>query len=308
MVEKLNLIRIQCFLLFICISAFSFDFRSLVTKPQDQKNGLRIHTELQSALQSSLNLGLVVSKSEKDAILFSARQQYLKFTPATSVVSDLKEYQGGLTYLHLNPSGNLWSLGATFGSASDEPFKDSSVNTIGSTFSYLWPEENSNYWLFLVNYSNNRPLLNGIPLPGLVYGYQSSPQFRANFGVPFTTLNWEFVDRWTLNIFTLMPWVGKLQVGYRLFGPFQVYSALEFFQVTFLQFGRPNLKERIYFDERRLFLGVKGPISQSIFVELEGGYCLRRRIFSAESYSRDPSVFQDLGETGFARLSFSVSL
>ncbi|WP_413584165.1 hypothetical protein [Bdellovibrio sp. HCB274] len=261
---------------------------------------------------ASMNRGTVVAtvpvyKTDQESWAITTLGNWLDLYPdQTGIMPDLYQFDVGVTYSRMINEKKYWAMNANFGSASDKPFKDPSVNTIGANYFYVNPVDETATWIYLVNYSNNRPILNNIPIPGFAYMYTPSKTFRGIFGAPFAQIYWEFVDRWSLNFFTLIPWVIKTSVDYSIAGPMKVSLGLDFFQSTYYIFGRENRQERLFYDEKRLFLGFKSPLSKTFMVEAEAGYAFDRRYFSAENYEPNPRNAIGLGTSPYVKLNLTA--
>jgi hypothetical protein len=251
-------------------------------------------------------VNLPVYRGEENGFALTTKVAMLSLAPVQSSVSDLYDIQFGASYTHVTEDKKMWSVSASFGSASDKPFRDSSVNTINATALYTFSSSPQSSWVLLVNYSNNRPILNNIPMPGFAYSYVPSKTFRGTFGAPFAMIFWQFEDKWSLNLFTLIPWIAKAQVSYSIMGPMQVYTGVDFSQMTFLQYGRVNSSERLYFDEKRAFLGFRTPLSRNLLTDLETGYSFGRQFFSATNYTPSPDSPLNLGSSWYGRLTMTA--
>ncbi len=261
--------------------------------------------------KASLNRGTVIAnipvyKTEKESWSVSLLGHWLDLYPDQEAMPDLYQADVGVTYSRMVDEKAYWALNGSFGSASDKPFKDPSVDTIGGNFFYIDPVDATASWVYLVNYSNNRPILNGIPLPGFAYMYTPSKSFRGTYGVPFAMIYWEFVDKWSLNLFTLIPWVIKSSVDYSIAGPMKASLGLDFSQSTFYLYGRVNRKERLFYDEKRLYVGFKTPLSQQFIAEVEAGYSFDRRYFQDENYDISPKDAIHLGTSPYLKLQLTA--
>lgn len=261
--------------------------------------------------KASLNRGTVITsvpvyKSEKESYSVSMLGHWMDLYPDQTAMPDLYQFDVGLTYTRMVDEKAYWALNGNFGSASDKPFKDPSVDTIGGNFFYIDPVDEKGSWIYLVNYSNNRPILNEIPIPGFAYIYTPSKTFRGTFGAPFATIYWEFVDRWSLNFFTLIPWVVKTSVDYSIAGPMKASLGLDFSQSTYYLYGRVNRKERLFYDEKRVYVGFKTPLSQQFMTEMEAGYSFDRRYFQDENYDISPKNAIHLGTSPYLKLQLTA--
>jgi hypothetical protein len=265
-------------------------------------------TESQAeVIKQSLNLKIPVFRGEKNGLNFSSYYESLDLSPDLQQSSDYYNIKFGMSYNTMLENNETLTFGFNYGSASDKPFQDSTVNTIDATATYSFQAENENdRWFWLLNYSNNRSFLNNLPLPGFAYMYSPSKEFRAVFGIPFATFNWKFEDPWTWNFFVLATNQIKSTLSYSLGGPVQIFSGIDFSQQTFMQYGRTNQKERVYFAEKEIFLGFKSPLNDTFLMEIESGYSFDRTIFSAETYSLNPSNATSIGSSWYGKLGLTA--
>jgi len=247
-------------------------------------------------------------KSERDTFTFQSRANRLDVAPDQGEFEDLYDVQFALNYTRTFEDKKSLSFIPAFGSASNKPFKSFDVDTVSFTSTYSFPSSEASTWMFLLNYSNNRPFLNNIPLPGFAYTYAPHKGFRLTLGAPFASIFYQFDEHWSFLGFIIAPWVAKAQFGYTIVGPIQAFSGIDFSQKTFLQFDRANSKERIYYDEKKAFLGIRSPLSKVFFAELEGGLSIGRRFFFGESYTRSPPFAYEYGTSGYFKVSISATL
>lgn len=263
----------------------------LYTSLKPASNGGRVGLN-----QGALAGRLPILRGERDDVALTARYNKWDFRPDSAAPSDLYDIQAGVTFTRRFSGDRSFSLSSTFGSASDEPFRDRTVNTIGATLAYTRPLSAVSRWSWILSYSNNRSSLSGVPLPGFAYTYAPSREFMTVLGLPFAMVNWKFAEKWSLQFFTLLPWTTKLQVEYRLTPRSQLFTGADFSQATFLRHGRTDKRERIFFDEKKLFLGWK-----FFPVELEAGYAYGRRTFLGRSYRKRSSAPVNLGAAPYGK-------
>jgi len=192
----------------------------------------------------------------------------------------------GMLYSRIWDSESKSRAGATFsvGSAADKPFHSWNETNIGSTVFYNLPTSEFSSWFFGVNYFTNRPFLNSIPLPIVAYSYSPSKSFRGIFGIPIASINWNFTEKWSLSVFTIVPWSVKTEIAYTLFGISQAYSGFDFRQQVFSQANRQNETDRLFIDGKRFYLGLRSPVSRIVFFDLSLGYVIGRSVFEGQSY------------------------
>lgn len=257
-----------------------------------------------SVFQEALSLNWLAARPDPYTIFVNGKFGWLRPGPA----EDLYDVSVGLTAVRALSDERKLGANVSYGSASDKPFYDGSVNTLGATVFYHFSSSPESKWTSFVNYSNNRPILNNIPLPGLVYSYTPSKAFRLSAGFPFAGISWEFAERWIVSAFTVVPWMARSDLAYRVFGPAQVFCGFDFSQQAYFRYGRSNPSDRIFFDSKRISAGIRSPLSRELFVALESGYVIARRLFEAESYTAvTRSNELVLGDAWFARINVNVS-
>jgi hypothetical protein len=255
--------------------------------------------------QQNLGFSIPVYKEEKDLVTISGKVNWLDVYPDRASLSDLYDIQIGCGYTHSISDRQSWSVVTSFGSASDKPFVDSSVDTINATAFYSLPNGEFGAWLFLLNYSNNRTVLNNIPIPGVAYSYSPSKMLKAFIGIPFAMVYWQLDPKWAVSFSTVLL-MTKAQIAYTVFGPAQVYAGVDFTPLTFMQYARADQKERLYYDERKMILGVRSPISRVLMTELEFGYAFERKFFTATNYTSEARSRLDLESDWFGRIGITA--
>lgn len=255
-------------------------------------------------LSGSATAQALVFKGENDSIginaLFSAfHTDSNRVLPQNniSLPHDLKNISFGTSYSHNLEPGKYWGLTASYGSASDRPFSGSDVQVIHANIFYGFPSSEWSNWILLLNYSNNRAFLNNIPLPGFAYIYRPSPTFRGIFGIPFAMIDWKFSPGWSLAVQQFGISKSKAELAYAVFGPVQTFVSGEYDQQPYLRAGRSGSADRLTYDEKRLLLGIRSPLSALLLAEISGGHAFDRSFFEASRYSRrnDNRVRMDNG-------------
>jgi len=202
------------------------------------------------------------------------------------IPESFKDVELGLGFNRKLTDTKSWMISASVGSASDQPFADRKVTTVNVTGMYSFEDEPTSSWIWLFNYSNNRPFLNEIPLPGFAYTYRPSKQFIGVFGIPFVFTRWEFVDKWYLSFVLFGVSKVKLEIAHAFMGPFQAVVGSEFDQTTFKRKNRFKDEHLFFYAESKVYAGLKAPVSDKIFGELLAGYAFDRSFYEVESFEK----------------------
>lgn len=242
------------------------------------------------------------------ALTLTGLFRHMSFIPNDTGITDLFGSDIGITYSYEVSKNKQYFASLSYGSQSDQPYKNSEVNTLNATGIYSFSSNPKSRWTLLLNYSNNRPFLNNIPLPFFVYTYIGSKNFIGSFGAPFASIFWKFAPKWDLNLFILVPWILKAQVGYSVWGPLQTYFGIDFSQSSYFQYGRSNEKERLFYEESKVFFGVKSFLSRQAMLNLEFGHSFNRTFFFAEDYSPNPDNPVGLDSSLYGLVTLSVFL
>lgn len=294
--------------------AFAFDVGQLLAPPSMQKNILSLggvyyhNADVSEAVTTSqmgigeFQLQLPFLQQEDSTWTFSIGGKELKLEPNNSPYPDLYDIKAGLAYSKTLENGKQWTVHSSFGSASDKPFTSAKDNTLNITAIYTSPIDPVKKWLYFLNYSNNRSFLNNVPLPGIAWMYTPSREFALILGAPFLFLNWQFSEKMGLSTFTLLPYTFRGQIYYRMNPVSQVYFGLDASQMVHYLHDREKDKERLFYDERKIFIGAKSPLAKGLMAEAELGYAFDRKFFSAENYSWRPEDATNIGSAPFARL------
>ena len=293
-------------LLFASTSAFAFDFFPVFGPPGQEKSKIQAGYTFQSDQCSSLvSATTPLSQSMTEVFTVSALGQSIVLDQPLGLPSspggpeNLYNLQFGMTYAkhsaEKDERGKFWALNTTFGSASDKPFADSKNNTIAGTFFYGLPARGKGSWLFLLNYSNNRTILNNIPIPGFAYTYVPVPTARITFGLPFGLLWWKPSPKWTLTTFVLAPWFYQFGSEYQLNENLKAFSSFGVSQNPFLRDGRSNRRDQLTYVEKKVLVGLKIPFGNQFEVQLSGGYAFDRLWYEAKKYSDRTENLSSLG-------------
>ncbi|WP_291515375.1 hypothetical protein [Bdellovibrio sp. ArHS] len=312
-----NVFGLLFFLLFTS-QAYSQGMMEGLTPPSQQRTLLSytglffdkadFPQERASTSYQSMDFSTPVYRTEQQSISLNLSGSQYLVTPAQSEISGLYDIKFGLGYTRVIDEKRLWSVNVRYGSASDKPFESADVSTLGVTAFYSYPDDESSRWLLLVDYSNNRPILNNLPLPGFAYFYNRSKEFRSVIGIPFASFNWQFADMWGWDFFTLVPWVVKTSVYYKVTDFAKLYTGVDFSQITYYLYGRQNKEDRLFYDDKKVFIGLKSPISKQILADLEAGHSFDRRFFVDENYVISPDNAISIGNSYYLKLSLKFIL
>lgn len=180
--------------------------------------------------------------------------------PQTGVVVPEKLWsaQGGLGYRRDIGERRRWGANAAFGSASDRLFLAWREDQLSASAYYQVPGHGRNSWLFLLNYSNNRPFANNVPLPGVAYMIDDpAHRLEALIGFPFLHVRWRPDDDWTLSAGLFGPASYSLEAARKLCERVSAYARFEKTPLQWLRAARVESTDRLVFDSKQAVAGIR---------------------------------------------------
>lgn len=167
----------------------------------------------------------------------------------------------GLSWLHrANEGEEKYGGSFSLGSAGPRPLADTTKPILNASVNYERPLPDGNAWVFFVAYSNNRSVLNNVPLPGVAYVINGKDS-KAVLGLPFVFLIYR-PDPWLL-LTTVTPFFANAEAGYRFWGPLQAYA-----NTAWTPKAYQNLLEddgdHLIFEKKELGLGLRLFLSRQI--------------------------------------------
>lgn len=189
----------------------------------------------------------------------------------------------GMTYRHSESESEFWGFSASAGSAGDETFNSKVKTVVNANFFYSSSQDPTSRWLWLVNYSNNRSFLNEIPILGVAYIYRPSADFMGLFGFPFVFIRMKLDEDWSTSLF-LGPFVYKAEFNRTIAGPIKFFVSGEQTLQSYYRANRSTDDHRIFYSEARALTGLRGPLSQLLFLEAYTGFTYNRSALEEKSY------------------------
>ena len=245
----------------------------------------------------------IVSKSETDTWSVNERLGLFHVSPlgpipgtTDTMPENLWSVNAGGAYAHRLEGGKSWGLNFGIGSDSDNLFNSIHETTFRAGANYRLPSGAHNAWLFSLNYSNNRHFFNGIPLPGVGYYFEAlDRKLQGLVGFPFLALRYRPTEDWTGRIALFGPRNFNAEVSRRLIGRIHAYTAFLWGSQEWELANRQDTSNRLFFDRKRIALGVRSPLPYGLALDVSGGREFDRRFFE-----NDSSSYKDVPTIGLA--------
>jgi hypothetical protein len=219
---------------------------------------------------------------------------------------DLWKIEFGGSYARRLEDDRLIGGRLSLGSASDHPFANFDVTTVGASAFYSWATSERSRWMVTVFFSHNTPIANYVPIPGFVYIYETET-FVGMFGLPFSSLVWRPEDKWTFTFSFFGPTVNS-EIAYGYPTGLQVFTGYSWTQQSYLRELRPDPKDRLYYEEMHVPLGVRFPLARGFRTELSLGYAFDRSTFEGLHFHSKENGSAPLGNSWFAAWNLRLEL
>jgi hypothetical protein len=216
---------------------------------------------------------------------------------------ELWDVRFGTTFRHLFDNGWIAGGGVSFGSASDRPFSNFNVLTLGANVFLRVPEGEHNAWLFTLSYSPTSEL--PFPIPGVAFVWQPSDCFRMNIGLPFQVW-YRPTDELTLELSYMLLRTVHARATYRFCPAVAVFGGYDWEDEGYFLADRPDTNDRFYYYDMRLSGGLQIFFGHGATLDFSGGYVFDRFYFEGRSFSNNGFNRVDVGNGPYANVRFAI--
>jgi hypothetical protein len=219
---------------------------------------------------------------------------------------DLWKAELGASYSHKIDDDRFSGARVSFGSASDHPFSNFDVTTIGVSAYYSWATSEETRWMLTLFFSNNNPIINYVPIPGVVYLYQTE-KFIGLFGFPLSSVVWMPAPGWMFTLSFFGPTINS-EIGFGNPRKTQFFLGYSWTQQSYLRENRPDPNDRMYYSEMHSPLGVRFLILDRLKTEFSTGYAFDRSVYEGVHLGSNENGTTSLGNSWFAAWNFRLEL
>lgn len=262
-------------------------------------NGMELETLVSGKIkQTALSASHLEQRADGSKIGIFARHYTLaneiKGTPHFTTASM------GLSYHHPLANSRSWGMTGSYGSASDRPFRNGRDGMIALNGIYRSSEK----WLWLANYSNNRPFMNHIPLPGFLFVKEHGREKNLMLGFPFIYILRPFASgQLSVRYLSILPYNHKLRFLYNSWTVMKPYLGLEQSIQAFFDSNRTTDQRRTFWQERKVTAGGEKSFGPFLKIDLQTGLAFDRQFFDARSYMRRQTAIRRIDDGAFVALN-----
>lgn len=238
------------------------------------QNGLHLSTPLHNGSKWNSSLSLAASRLD-----FGTRPRL----EGEKISSTWDRTDIGTTLTRKLGEGKSWGSRLSVGSASDDVFASKDEVTVNANAFYLKPGSGEDYWAYTLFISNNSPILNYIPIPGFIY-FHRNKTVTGMYGLPFLNVQWAPVDPWIFSVSIFLV-NGTLEAAYGQRNELQFFSGFSTQQHSYLRSNRDNNRDRMFYSEKKLYLGSRLPLFSQVMAEFQVGQSFDRQISEGKRFN-----------------------
>jgi len=262
--------------------------------------------ETPSFFDNNLNISFPIYKTESEtysATLVGGHfhlSEPILLDSGTNVPTDFYRTDIGLGYSRKLSAQKTLGVRGTMGYLGDRFTSKTQSYSISANYSFPGAKENSS-WVLMVMMSNNSPLGTFIPIPGFFYIYRTST-FTGLFGLPVASMQWTPVHPWSFSFSLFGPQI-KAETSYGAIDKIQVYTGFGWKQQKYLVSERQNEDDRLTVEEKTAEIGLRKPLFQGVFSEIQAGYSFDRSIYQGEGLFNRDDGYADLDSSWYLKWS-----
>jgi hypothetical protein len=210
----------------------------------------------------------------KAASTTTSFEEPIKISDTASVPKTLYKAETGFQYSQQLSGYRNVSLSSSIGYTGDQTMKNTTFSVMAN---YGYPTESGNFLIWSLFLSNNSPLGNYVPIPGIMYVYKTST-FTGLFGVPAISLQWTPAPEQAYS-FSFMGVSANAEAAFGNIRRFQTYLATNWTTQSYILQDRTEDKDRLSLEEKRAGMGVRTFAFGRAQLQLEGGYAFDRSAY-----------------------------
>jgi len=260
-----------------------------------------------------LNLSYPLAKTEKDSYTVGLNLSHLHLSESRNLSKSglatprsLQRHDLNLGYNRTMGPARSLGIRGTLGVASDKPFQDAQDTTFNLSTFYSYPGNNQGIWVLSAFISNNSPILNYVPIPGFFY-LKRTETLTYIVGIPLASVVWTPHEDLRVSASAFGPSL-NLEVSQGEQRPWPFFAGFSWTPQTFLRANREDREDRLFYDEKRLFLGFRRTVLGQLSTEFQIGQAYDRRMTEGERFSDFEGGLARFRSSPFAAWNLNLTL
>lgn len=229
----------------------------------------------------------------------------IKLDSGKELPAELYRYEIGFQYFQPLSDKRMLGVRASAGYSGDKPSSAGKDLSYSLNMFYGFPGEGNGYWMLMVFMANNSPLVNYLPIPGVVYLYRT-PTFTGMFGFPILSMQWTPAGAlsYSLSLFGLTL---QSEVAYGARDQYQIFTGYSFNRQSYILSDRIEEKDRLSIQDQKVALGFRFPIKKKAEIEFKAGRSFDRSIYIGNGFNDKSKGLTTVESDSFANLSLKFA-
>lgn len=221
-----------------------------------------------------------------------------------AVDDELHQFQMGFNYGQKLSEGRGWGVNTSLGYKGDRIGGSDANMSVMTNYSYP-SESGKGRWQYFLMFSNNGPLGNNIPIPGVMYFYKTK-NTNLLVGLPIVSFQYTPTDSlWSFSLSSFGPFY-KGEIFYGTVDSYQLFIYSQWNQDNYFLSNRLEEEDRLNIYEKVSGIGARTSLMKGTMgLELRLGYSSDRKLYSGDGIFNNDSGSVDLKDTTYLRFLLS---
>ncbi len=229
-----------------------------------------------------------------------------ELTTGLRLPDNLYEAKMSAGYEREMQSKKSWGFQGSIGSASDRAFAKMSNNEFSAIGYYQFSKTGKSHWTASLFVSNNSPLGDYIPIPGVSYFYKNET-FTGLFGLPLIMINWKPRPQVGLRLSAFGPTI-RSQASFGKERGLVGFARWNWLYHKYILNDRVEPRDRLTYQEKQWTVGAENTWMHFLTGSLEVGQSYDRLLYVGQGFSdRDGGRYKADGGW-FVQLNFKLAL
>lgn len=228
-----------------------FSIEQIWLKPAPGPDGKDIAVQ-----DGRLSVSLPLWKNDRFSTAFYANLHRLALTepvaiPVRSFVSPTEIGTLDTGFAFKDNQFQKGSLSVSLGTSSSGEFSSigSEHHAFGANVAYEVKVDDTDSWIYFLSYSQNRAILNGLPVPGLAYSFKRD-RLTGLLGLPFAFLLWRPNDSLFVTTF-LSPFAASAEIAHMTYVPLMTFAGVSWLPRSYQNVYTDGAKDDQFMYERK---------------------------------------------------------
>ena len=270
-----------------------FAFDQLQTDLEDQRLSISLPTHTHEASWSTATV-------RGQRLLFQNERQL----DGVLIPQEVGSADVGFSWTGVNASSEQTSASVSVGTTGRRLFHEDNGRSLGATVVTEKKDSPTTSWLYGLSYSNNRTVLNNIPIP-IVARTWTAEKYKLVLGAPFVFLLYKPMPL-VMTVFGT-PFGAGAESSYYVYGPLALYGSYGWQPRVFQNLDPRDRNERFFYEKHQAGAGVRMALSAKSHVSIGYVYDFDRRLFMGRSLTNKRSDVVYLPNAGGFQLRAKLS-